>query len=458
MKRTAFAFVIMMALAGCTQTEPVADQSANNVAAQTPQQRLAEASTDREFAEGLAAVTGQAQQLETELAFGQAVGVWKSIDAALSQKYGPESWQAANARLSAIIAEMQMGFVGEQRHDSLRVQELQRQLSEAVKNGDRQAAIKLADSSIQLTEGLFGENSPLVGKQLLQLGTLYSQAGQPDRAISSLHRANEILKTTFHSKHPDIERVHSELGMIYLAKGSFGPAISNLKTATSLAAELWGEDSLNYALEANELAVAYQQTGQPGTALKIHQAAELIRMRKLGLDHALVAYSRLNAGIACIDLKDYELARKYLMQAIDGFQSQNQIEAHLLDRARGKLATVHMLTGLPNLAEPLLEEMLRSQVAQFGTDHAEIAELQYRLGIALAKQGKYDRAEPMLRQALSNATASPEAGRSENDAVHEGDGVTSPAYAARRRGPAVSSGDRTRRSKIRYERFHTVIC
>ena len=333
MKRTAFAFVMIMALAGCTQTEPVADQAADNTAAQTPQQRLAEASTDREFAEGLAAVTGQAQQLETELAFGQAVGVWKSIDAALSQKYGPESWQAANARLSAIIAEMQMGFVGEQRHDSLRVQELQRQLSEAVKNGDRQAAIKLADSSIQLTEGLFGENSPLVGKQLLQLGTLYSQAGQPDRAISSLHRANEILKTTFHSKHPDIERVHSELGMIYLAKGSFGPAISNLKTATSLAGELWGEDSLNYALEANELAVAYQQTGQPATALKIHQAAELIRMRKLGPDHALVAHSRLNAGIACIDLKDYELARKYLMQAIDGFQSQNQIEAHLLDRA-----------------------------------------------------------------------------------------------------------------------------
>lgn len=400
MKRTAFSFIIFVALAGCNPTEPDSEKSSDLVR-QSPQQQLAKADTDQEFAENLAALTEQAQRYETELEFENAASEWKAIDTALSEKYGRESWQAANARLSAIICDMQLGFTGEQRHDSLRVQELQRQFRDATQQGDSQSAIKFADSSIEITESLFGGNSPLVGKQLLQLGVLYGQTDQAEQAVRTLNRANEILKKTFHAKHPDIERVHLELGRIYLDKGSFGPAISNLKMATSLAAELWGDDSLNFAQEANELAVAYQLAGQPQTSLKIHQAAELIRMRKLGPDHALVAHSRLNAAIACIDLKDYELAQKYLLQAIDGFQSQNQIEAHLLDRARGKLATVYMLNGQPELAEPLLQEMLQSQVSQFGTDHAEIAELQYRLGIAFAKQGKYDSAEPILRQALA---------------------------------------------------------
>jgi len=113
----------------------------------------------------------------------------------------------------------------------------------------------------------------------------------------------------------------------------------------------------------------------------------------------------LNLGIVCMDRKDYEAASQYLAMSVDGFAGQEEVEQNMLLLAKEKLSTVHMLNGKPELAEPLLGDAVESTYAKLGADHPQVAELQYRQGIALAKQGKYETAEPLLNSAYQTQKA-----------------------------------------------------
>lgn len=398
MKRTAILILVGTLVVGCGKNEPIATQSTQ----ETPNlETVTTKNGEQDFARQIRDMTDRARSFESSLNFAEAAKAWQAVDAALSQKHGAESWQPANARLSAVTAKVQISFTAEQREQSKLAQIAQQKMTDALAKKDFQGAIQLANQSTELSKSLFGENSPIVAKQLLQIGNIHRAAGNVDAAISSFHQAAERLRSTFHTRHPDLELAHHELGQLYLVKKSYSPAISNLKTSTKLASAIWGEDSLMYARGANQLGVAYYQSGELQTALKIHKAAELIRARKLGENNPLVAHSRLNAAVANIDMKQYEAAEVDLNKAIPVFDPKKPDEAHLLKLSRAKLATIYMLTQRPALAEPVLNTMLQNQVSRNGMDNVVTADLQYRLGIAQARQGKYDLAEPELRRALA---------------------------------------------------------
>ena len=209
------------------------------------------------------------------------------------------------------------------------------------------------------------------------------------------------LNATFHTVHPDLELAHHELGQLYLNKDSFGPAISNLKASTRLASKIWGDASLMYARGANQLGVAYHRAGQNATALEIHKAAELIRVHKLGEDDPLVAHSRLNMASANFDMRAYGAAEEDLKKAVAAFDVADPAQAHLKNLGLARLSTVYMLTNRPNQAEPILADLLKLQEADEKAPPIDLADLQYRLGIAQARQGKYDAAEPILREAYA---------------------------------------------------------
>ncbi len=406
MKRTALLIAGLTLVIGCTDAEPMAKKSpaeSNTEIAKTEPGVGQDSATA--FNESLISLTKQANDLEANFQFSEAAEAWRQIDSIVSEQFGTESWQAANARLAGIVASIESNFTPDQLKKLKQIQEFQKQFLDAFKANNINEAQNIADLSTQITKELFGEQSPMYGKQLLQSASLNQKVGNAEAAIREYHLAIENLKTTFHANHPDIESAHQQLGQLYLAREKFGPAISNHKASTRLSAELWGEDSLQYAKGANQLGVAYHRAGELDIAYKILQASELIRRRKLGPAHSLVAHSHLNLGIVCLDRKDYEAASQYLAMSVDGFAGQKVVDQNMLLLAKEKLSTVHMLNGKPELAEPLLGDAVESTYAKLGADHPQVAELQFRQGIALAKQGKYELAEPLLNSAYETQKA-----------------------------------------------------
>ena len=382
---------------GCWQAEPTTetDHATDNAPLQVADDSPPK-TPEVDLNTRLAELTRQANQYESSHQFKQAVATWKQIDGIVSEKFGPESWQAANAKLAGIMASQQAEFDATQLQQLKSMQEIQSKIRDAFASGNLAAAQQYNERSVELTRELFGENSALFGKQLLQTASLARQLGQTETAIRYYHQAINNLKATFRARHPDIELAHAELGRLYLRRQKYVPAIENLKEATRLAANLWGERSLQYANQANELGVAYQKAGQLDVALKVIQASEVIRRNKLSDKHAAVGHSHLNLGLVFFGKKDYLAAAQHLEHAISIFESQPRPPVEFLTVARSKLSTVHMITGQPDLAEPLLEQVVQASFTSSADPNPRTAEFQYRHAVALAKQGKYDQAEPIF--------------------------------------------------------------
>jgi tetratricopeptide (TPR) repeat protein len=136
--------------------------------------------------------------------------------------------------------------------------------------------------------------------------------------------------------------------------------------------------------------------------MKILRAAEAIRRLKLGPDDPVVAHSLLNLGIVNKDLKMYDDAEQSLLSARKIFarEKRPELESYIA-QCNSNLATIYMATNRPDLAEPLLQALVQSCENSDTTDPQQLASCQYRYAIALARQGKYDVAQPLMERTLN---------------------------------------------------------
>lgn len=407
MKRfwTACLVVVWVGCGGTGDAPPSEDTQAQVALPETEpetdlQTRLnPEQEADLQFAEEMKALVRTANEHEAAERYTEAAGVWGQIIRQLEDRFGKDCWQAANARLARHTAELQAGFQPAERESVRQIADLQRQLANAIDEGEVQIAGRLAQKSVDQSVELFGESSAVTAKQRHQFARLLKQLNIQVEAARAYERALLDLSLRFAEVHPDLIAIHEDLAEIYARTGDPARQLEHLRSATSQAGKIWGEDSVQYAKRANQLGVAYHQTGQAAAALKILKAAEAIRRMKLGPDHVQVGHSLLNIGTVEIDLQQYSESIENLEQALTIFRSSDKW-SDWQDLTLEKLGTSHMLANQPGEAEPYLAERLEKAIAERGVDDPEVAELQYRLAIALGRQGKYEAAERTLASAI----------------------------------------------------------
>ncbi len=354
------------------------------------------------FAEKLQTLSEKAHGLQSELKFAEAQELWTEIETMLTEQFGAESWQTVNARIAAATCREEAEFDEATLERLKAVYETQAAVGEALRERDLQKALQLSQKSSQDTQDIFGATSFMMGKQLMQVARLNQQAGNYPRATNLYLQSLLILEKHLGKYHPDVELGFAYVGEIYLDSNNHASAIANLSTATEIARKIWGEASLRYAARANDLGVAFYRDEQHESALKILRAAEAIRRNKLSENHPQVAHSLSNLGIVYLDMKRLELADQCLTQAYDLFVKHYGQVNQMTSECQLKLATTRMLLGKYEDAEQLLGKLLGG--IQDNTDPLTAASLQYRLAIALSKQGKYERAEPLFKIALAEQT------------------------------------------------------
>ncbi len=370
---------------------------------------------DSSLAEGLVKLTELAQKQELANQFNEAATTWKKIHSQLVAEFGTDSWQAANAGLAMNVALKEAKFTESEIQTLEQMRVIQKRFYSELAAQQTVAALSDSEQLVSSSMSLFGPESVMYARQLFQQANLQQKLGNTQPAISNYHKAIDIFKTSFVDQHPELEVAHGELGKLYLAMKQISPAIANLKEATRLAGGIWGESSLQYALHANQLGVAYHQSGQLDVAEPILKACEVIRRQALGTNHPLVGHSLMNLGTVYSEKKQFVKAADCLSQALAIFDSSDDLKKVFSPIAQRKLATVHMLNSRPDSAEPLLKSLLEQALSQ-NAEPALVAQAKYRYAVALARQGKYDLAEPVLEQAL--ATQRSQLGETNRDTIN----------------------------------------
>ena len=114
--------------------------------------------------------------------------------------------------------------------------------------------------ALEMRRGLSGETDPELALNLLRLGALLSQRGQPVEAQPLLHEAISVARA---AKDLELEaEAHRELGSAYLAAGDHAAADQPYRTSLALRREVFGEHHTKTADGMHSHALALLTTGR----------------------------------------------------------------------------------------------------------------------------------------------------------------------------------------------------
>lgn len=358
-------------------------------------------SAENQLVARLKELSQQVNQLEAEMRFEEAFACWEKITESAELCFGQDSWQLKNARISMAFAHVAAGFSDLQKQQFLEVRSLNQAAAERLAEQDYEPALRNALNSLDVLSRLTGPESVMMGRLVLQIAGIREKLGRNEEAASDIHRGIRILRGQGFACHPELEAAHSTLASIYSRGEQLPPSIANQKVATRMASQLWGDQSVRYAMQANQLGVIYHQSGENVTALKVLRGSEAICRLNLGPNALDVGSIRMNIGLVLMELGNHSESLDNLQMAEQVFLKHVPRPHAMIAECKTKMATMHMLNQRYVLAEEILRSSLKEQQQVPGVTPSQLAVTEYRLSIALGQQGKYDRTQPLLEKVIA---------------------------------------------------------
>ncbi|NJR64538.1 MAG: tetratricopeptide repeat protein, partial [Leptolyngbyaceae cyanobacterium CRU_2_3] len=176
--------------------------------------------------------------------------------------------------------------------------QLDQQVIELVQQGRNEAAIPLAERSLQIREQTLGETHSEVGESLNSLAGLYRFQGNYMVAEPLYQRSLQIREQTFGNNHPDVASSLNNLALLYQDQRNYAAAEPFYQRALQIFEQTLGENDLNVAITLNNLASLYQEQRNYGAAESLYQRSLQMTEQALGANHPDVATSLNNlAGL-----------------------------------------------------------------------------------------------------------------------------------------------------------------
>lgn len=117
----------------------------------------------------------------------------------------------------------------------------------------------------------------------------------------------------------------NNLAIAYDEAGNFKRAIELYEKAAEIKKLSAGEDSESYADTLNNLGVAFSRINKHSAAVENHKKAYRIRRKILGPEHTDTVFSLFNMGNAYEDMKNYSKALLYHRKALEGAEKNVSI-------------------------------------------------------------------------------------------------------------------------------------
>ena len=181
---------------------------------------------------------------------------------------------------------------------------------------DRQKARPLLERSLSLLEGSVGPNHPWTAIALCQLGVVLTNDGDFVQADAVLHRALAIQEKALGPDDPDLGRTLRDLGSLLERRGDLTKAEEMDLRALAILEKAEGRARLQAGTVLNNLGVIYLGRRDYKRAGEYLERALPLMEATYGSDSIYIAVTLQNLGIVAREAKDFAKAEAYYLRAL----------------------------------------------------------------------------------------------------------------------------------------------
>ncbi len=166
--------------------------------------------------------------------------------------------------------------------------------------GEPERAERELTAALALREGTFGPTSLEVAKTLNNLGTVYYLRGDLERALATYNRSLAAKESNLGREHPDLTSTLNNIALVQGDLELFDEALGTLQRSLAIEEEALGPEHPSLAVDLGNLGATYQEMGRYDEALAAGRRALAINEKALGADHPDLAYALTNIGDALV--------------------------------------------------------------------------------------------------------------------------------------------------------------
>ena len=260
----------------------------------------------------------------------------------------------------------------------------------------------MIEEALAINREIYGDDHAEVAKTLSNLAGLKKAQGHPLETEPLLREALAIQRRVFGDEHAAVAMGLENLSNILQIKGEYTESEPMLREAAAIHRKIYGSQHPALARVLNDLGVLlYCRENQTGAELLVQESLAIYR-KVHGARHTEIANSLSNLGRILQGSGRHEEAAKYLNEAL-AIEKQASGEQHYKVGVR----LVYLADIENDLASHLdAEQHVRNALAIYKTSlpagHWRIDEARSVLGAALAGQGGFLQARPLLISSYRN--------------------------------------------------------
>ena len=225
--------------------------------------------------------------------------------------------------------------------------------------GDFQKAVLYHEKALKTRLTIHEENHRKIAIIYTSLGSDYGKLGKYDKALELFHKALKIHLESPEEKHPNLERTYGQIGNILINKGAFNEAISYFEKGLATALETYGDEHYRISIIHEMIGISYNILGDYDKAIQSYEQALQVALSLFGHVHPRVASTHHSIGRVWRMKGNYEKAESYF------------------------------------------EKALSTNLAALGENHPEVADDYHEIGRVLKERGAFDRALEYYKRALN---------------------------------------------------------
>lgn len=259
---------------------------------------------------------------------------------------------------------------------------------------------RLLRLSLAINEKKLSWNHPDLARSLHDMGALYLELEQLERAEPLLKRAFAIRELVLPPDHLDLAASCNCMGLLYTAMGKYEQVEPLLQKALESRLKAFGPIHVDVAESLNELAVLYDMLGKYEQAEHFYRSTLTTLEQLPGSPHPLLAVAYNNIA------KFYTEHEKYV-EAEPLFHQSLAIAGQVLgDHPKvviglNNLAGLYLHQGKNIEAESLLLDTLKRAERTWGSDHPYVSSCLKHLANLYYQQEKYKEAEALMERTLA---------------------------------------------------------
>ncbi|QMU29929.1 CHAT domain-containing protein [Adhaeribacter radiodurans] len=266
--------------------------------------------------------------------------------------------------------------------------------------GEYDKALTYYNKVLQIQRTLFGDDHLKLVDSYINLGNVYTSKAEYDKALAYFQKSVQIRRSFLGNTHPDLAYSYFLIGNIYFYKREFDKALDNHQKALKSRLAHFGKIHPEVANSYNSLGSVYQHKGEYDTALEYHLKALQMRRTIYGEKHLRTADSYNNLGSLYRVRGEYTKALEYLQKGLQIRRATLKESHHSVSESYIRLGSLYQVTGEYEKALEYHQKALQGFLATFGKVHPAVADSYKELGNTYFDKGEYDKALENYQQTL----------------------------------------------------------